>query len=151
VLLLSAGLFGHAQSSVRHVNQQRLWSTIEKLSEFGRPPGAGFEGGVTRLGFSEADFAARALLMQLMREAGLSVRVDAARQLLRRRDGTENLPILLFGSHIDSVISGGNFDGDVGVLGALEVIRALNDGGVHTRHPLEIVIWTNEEGNHFRY
>src|SRR5262245_32705098 len=94
VLLLSAGAFAHAQSSARHVNQQRLWTTIEKLSEFGRPPGAGFEGGVTRLGFSEADFAARTWLMQLMRDAGLSVRVDPAGNIFGRRDGTENLPIL---------------------------------------------------------
>ena len=56
---------------------------------------------------------------------------------------------MLFGSHIDSVLHGGNFDGDVGSIGAIEVIRALNDGSVKTRHPLEVVIWTNEEGNHF--
>ena len=147
--LLYTGVLAHGQSSARHVNQQRLWATIEKLSEFGRPAGAGFDGGVTRVGFSEADLAARTWLMQLMREAGLTVRVDPAGNIFGRRPGNENLPVLLFGSHIDSVLSGGNFDGDVGSLGALEVMRALNDGSIATRHPLEMVIWTNEEGNHF--
>ena len=61
----------------------------------------------------------------------------------------KSLPVILFGSHIDSVVHGGNYDGDVGSLGAIEVIRALNESSVKTRHPLEVVIWTNEEGNHF--
>src|SRR5262249_12655350 len=150
-LLLLVGFPVQAQSPVRHVDQQRLWATLEKLSEFGRPAGARFDGGVTRVGFSEADLAARTWLMQLMREAGLTVRVDAAGNIFGRRPGNENLPVLLFGSHIDSVPSGGNFDGDVGSLGALEVMRALNDGKITTRRPLEMVIWTNEEGNHFSH
>jgi N-carbamoyl-L-amino-acid hydrolase len=77
------------------------------------------------------------------------VHIDPAGNIFGRRPGTEKLPILLFGSHIDSVMHGGNYDGDVGSLGAIEVIRALNDGSVKTRHPLEVVVWTNEEGNHF--
>ncbi len=128
-----------------HVNPQRLRKTLERLSEFGRNP----EGGVTRLGFSEADLAAREYVMGLMRQAGLEVRVDPAGNIFGRRTGTEKLPVLLFGSHIDSVPHGGNFDGDVGSMGALEVVRALNDHRVTTRHPLEVVIWTNEEGHHF--
>jgi len=128
-----------------HLNPQRLRQTLEKLSEFGRNP----EGGVTRLGFSEADLAAREYVMGLMRQAGLEVRVDPAGNIFGRRAGKENLPVLLFGSHIDSVPHGGNFDGDVGSLGAVEVIRALNENRVTTRHPLEVVIWTNEEGHHF--
>lgn len=128
-----------------HVNPQRLRESLEKLSEFGRNP----EGGVTRIGFSEADMAAREYVMGLMRAAGLTVRVDAAGNIFGRREGTEKLPVLLFGSHIDSVPHGGNFDGDAGSMGAIEVIRALNDGHVTTRHPLEVVIWTNEEGHHF--
>src|SRR5262245_40368947 len=102
-VLLFMDVFADAQS-VRHVIQQRLWATLETLSEFGRPAGAGFEGGVTRLGFSETDFAARTWLMQRMREAGLTVRVDAAGNIFGRRPGSENLPVLLFGSHIDSVV-----------------------------------------------
>ncbi len=128
-----------------HINSQRLQGTLEKLSEFGRNP----EGGVTRLGYSDTELAAREYVIGLMKQAGLEVRTDAAGNLFGRRAGSEKLPVLLFGSHIDSVIKGGNFDGDVGSLGAIEVIHALNEGSVKTRHPLEVVIWTNEEGNHF--
>ena len=129
----------------RHINAQRLQSNLEKLSEFGRNP----EGGVTRLGFSKTEIDARTYAMGLMKEAGLEVRVDAAGNIFGRRAGTVQLPTLLFGSHIDSVPHGGNFDGTVGSLGAIEVIRTLNDGHLSTRHPLEVVIWTNEEGPHF--
>jgi N-carbamoyl-L-amino-acid hydrolase len=154
---LLAAFLALAQAPARHVNQQRLWATLEKLSEFGRPAGGGFEAGVTRLGFSEADFAARAWLMQQMRDAGLEVRVDPAGNIFGHRPsassgqapGSEKLPAILFGSHIDSVPHGGNFDGDVGSLGALEVMRALNEQKITTRHPLEMVVWTNEEGHHF--
>src|ERR1700722_13619583 len=132
-------------SSKFHVDSQRLQGTLEKLSEFGRNP----EGGVTRIGFSETDMAAREYVIGLMKQAGLEVRVDAAGNIFGRRAGTEKLPILLFGSHIDSVLHGGNFDGDLGSLGAIEVIQALNEQDLKTRHPLEVVIWTNEEGNHF--
>jgi len=128
-----------------HVDSQRLQGTLEKLSEFGRNP----EGGVTRIGFSETDSAAREYVSGLMKQAGLEVRVDPAGNIFGLRAGSQQLPILLFGSHIDSVLHGGNFDGDVGSMGAIEVIRALNEGSVKTRHPLEVVIWTNEEGNHF--
>ena len=147
--VLLASFLAFAQAPARHVNQQRLWGTIEKLSEFGRPAGGGFDAGVTRLGFSEADLAARTWLMQQMRDAGLEVRVDPAGNIFGHRAGSEKFPTILFGSHIDSVPHGGNFDGDVGSLGALEVMRALNDGKISTRHPLEMVVWTNEEGHHF--
>jgi beta-ureidopropionase / N-carbamoyl-L-amino-acid hydrolase len=119
-----------------HVDSQRLQGTLEKLSEFGRNP----EGGVTRIGYSETDMAAREYVIGLMKSAGLEVRIDAAGNIFGRREGSEKLPILLFGSHIDSVMHGGNFDGDVGSMGAIEVVRALNDGKVKTRHPLEAVI-----------
>src|SRR3984893_4779850 len=128
-----------------HVDAKRLQGTLEKLSQFGRNP----EGGVTRLGFSETDLAARQYVTGLMKQAGLEVRIDPAGNIFGRRAGSEKLPTLLFGSHIDSVLHGGNFDGDLGSMGAIEVMRALNDGSVRTRHPLEAVIWTNEEGNHF--
>jgi len=127
------------------IDSQRLQSTLEKLSEFGKNP----EGGVTRLGFSETELAAREYVIRLMKQAGLQVRVDPAGNIFGLRPGSDKLPTLLFGSHIDSVLHGGNFDGALGSLGAIEVIRALNDRGVKTRHPLEVVIWTNEEGNHF--
>ena len=151
VVVLAACLAGgavpqaRAQGAVFHVDARRLQGTLEKLGEFGRNP----EGGVTRIGFSEIDLLARAYVTGLMKQAGLEVRVDPAGNIFGRRAGSEKLPTLLFGSHIDSVLQGGNFDGDVGSLGAIEVIHALNDHGVKTRHPLEAVIWTNEEGNHF--
>ena len=140
----SAGTSDAAGSGF-HVDSRRLQSTLEKLSEFGRNP----EGGVTRIGFSETDMAARDYVVGLMKEAGLAVRIDPAGNIFGRREGTKDLPVLLTGSHIDSVLHGGNFDGDVGSLGAIEVIRALNAGKVRTGHPIEVVIWTNEEGNHF--
>lgn len=134
-----------ADSSGFHVDSGRLQGSLEKLSEFGRNP----EGGVSRIGFSETDLAAREYVIGLMKDAGLAVRVDPAGNIFGRREGSKKLPFLLSGSHIDSVLHGGNFDGDVGSMGAIEVIRALNDGKVKTRHPIEVVIWTNEEGNHF--
>ena len=134
-----------AKAQSRHIRQERLWATLQKLGEFGKNP----EGGVSRVGFTEADLAGRAYVMGLMRDAGLAVRVDAAGNIFGRRAGTEDLPVLLFGSHIDSVPHGGNFDGDVGSLGAIEVIRTLNDAQAKTRHPLEVVVWTNEEGGRF--
>lgn len=129
----------------RHVKQDRLWTTLKKLGEFGKNP----EGGVSRVGFTEADLAGRTYAIGLMREAGLEVRVDPAGNIFGRRAGSETLPVLLFGSHTDSVPHGGNFDGDVGSLGAIEVIQALNGAHRTTRHPLEVVIWTNEEGGRF--
>jgi beta-ureidopropionase / N-carbamoyl-L-amino-acid hydrolase len=134
-----------AAAASRHVNQERPWATLQKLGEYGKNP----EGGVSRVGFSEADLAGRSYAMGLMREAGLDVRVDAAGNIFGKRTGSARLPVLLFGSHIDSVPHGGNFDGDVGSLGAIEVIRALNEAHVATRHPLEVVIWTDEEGGRF--
>jgi len=93
-----------------HINSQRLQGALEKLSEFGRNP----EGGVTRLGYSDTQLAARKYVAGLMEQAGLQVRSDAAGNLFGHRDGSEKLPVLLFGSHIDSVVKGGNFDGDLG-------------------------------------
>jgi N-carbamoyl-L-amino-acid hydrolase len=129
----------------RHVKQDRLWATLQKLGEFGKNP----EGGVSRVGFTEADLSGRTYAIGLMREAGLEVRVDPAGNIFGRLAGSEKLPVLLFGSHIDSVPHGGNYDGDVGSLGAIEVIRALKEAHLTTRHPLEVVVWTNEEGGRF--
>jgi N-carbamoyl-L-amino-acid hydrolase len=136
---------GAGKVAERHIQRERLWETLQKLSEFGKNP----EGGVSRVGFTEADLAGRSYVMGLMREAGLEVRVDPAGNIFGRRAGSENLPVLLFGSHIDSVPHGGNFDGDVGSLSSIEVIRALNERQLKTRRPLEVVIWTNEEGGRF--
>jgi len=139
----SAGASGPGAD--RHVSQQRLWDTLQRLAEFGKNP----EGGVSRVGFTDADLAGREYVMGLMREAGLEVHVDTAGNIFGKRAGSASVPPLLFGSHTDSVPHGGNYDGDVGTLGALEVVRALNEAHITTRHPLEVVDWTNEEGGRY--
>ena len=122
---------------------QRMEQRITALSAFGANP----EGGVSRVAFSQSDLAGREYIKTLMREAGLDVRVDTAANIIGRRDGADpRLPVIMFGSHIDSVPGGGNYDGDVGVIGAIEVAQLLHEHGVSTRHPLEIVSFTDEEG-----
>ena len=125
------------------INGTRLTASLAKLSEFGRNP----QGGVSRVAYSDADKQAREWVMGLMREAGLRTEIDAAGNIIGRRAGTDTTrkPIL-FGSHIDSVPEGGNYDGDVGSMGALEVVRVLEENHVATRHPFEMVIFQNEEG-----
>jgi len=121
----------------------RMEERIRKLGTYGAEP----EGGVSRVAFSDADVAGRSYVTGLMKDAGLTVRVDAAGNIIGRRDGSEpHLPVILFGSHIDSVPRGGNYDGDVGVVGAIECVQLLRDAGVVTRHPLEVVVFSDEEG-----
>jgi N-carbamoyl-L-amino-acid hydrolase len=128
-------------------NRVRLREHLEGLSVFGRPEGGVFADGVSRLAYSDADVDGRAFAMERMRAAGLQPRIDTAGNILARRKGVDDSqPPILFGSHIDSVPSGGNFDGDLGSLGAIEVVRTLNAHSISTRHPLEVVIWANEEG-----
>ncbi|MFK8042751.1 Zn-dependent hydrolase, partial [Congregibacter sp.] len=105
------------------------------------------EGGVSRVAFSDADLEGRAWLKDQMESLGLTVRTDIAGNIIGRRAGMNNdLAPILFGSHIDSVPGGGNYDGQVGVVGALEVLELLNEGGITTKHPLEVVSFTDEEG-----
>jgi len=129
------------------VDGQRLRATLEGLSRFGRPEGGTFADGVSRTAYSDADIGGRAYAMGLMREAGLNPVIDPAGNIIGRRAGTDKAakPIII-GSHIDSVRAGGNFDGDVGSMGALEVLRTLDDRKIKTRHPVEMAIWSNEEG-----
>ena len=132
-----------AEHSALRVNETRIEERITKLSTFGANP----EGGVSRVAFSPADIAGREYIRKLMQDAGLVVRIDAAGNLIGRREGSEsNLPAIMTGSHIDSVPGGGNYDGDVGVIGAIEVAQVLHERGVRLRHPLEIVSFTDEEG-----
>jgi beta-ureidopropionase / N-carbamoyl-L-amino-acid hydrolase len=146
-ILAAAGCLVSAFTAVAqeaiHANPERMQARIEALSQFGTNP----EGGVSRVAFSDADVAGRAWLIDAMRDVGLEVRVDTAGNIIGRRAGREDdLPPILFGSHIDSVPGGGNYDGDVGVIGAIEVIELLNEQDVETRHPLEVVSFTDEEG-----
>lgn len=136
-----------AQSPMPSIDAAALRTRIEALSMFGRPAGGTFADGVSRVAYSDADLAGRRYVMDLMRAAGLAPRIDPAGNIFALRAGTDaSLPPVLFGSHIDSVPSGGNFDGDLGSLAALGVIEALNRAAVRTRHPLEIVVWAAEEG-----
>jgi N-carbamoyl-L-amino-acid hydrolase len=121
----------------------RMENRIETLSQFGRNT----DGGVDRVAYSDADLAGRAYIIDEMKKLGLVVSIDTAGNILGRRDGTEpGLDPILFGSHIDSVPGGGNYDGDVGVIGALEAISILQENNIQTRHPLEVVVFSDEEG-----
>jgi N-carbamoyl-L-amino-acid hydrolase len=129
------------------INPDRLRKSLEALSQFGRNP----EGGVSRVAWTTPDIEARRYVIdRLMARAGLKVRIDPAGSIYGRRDGKDaSAPVILFGSHIDSVPKGGNFDGDVGSMAAIEIMRTLDEQKIETRHPLECVIWSNEEGVHY--
>src|SRR5437588_3288140 len=126
------------------VNGARLNEHLKALAEFGKNP----QGGVSRVAYSEADRQGREYVMGLMRAAKLDTSIDAAGNIIgRRRESSETkLQPILLGSHIDSVPEGGNYDGDVGSLGAIEVAQTLAENNIATRHPLEVVIFQNEEG-----
>jgi len=125
------------------VNAKRLEQRIRALAEFGKNP----QGGVSRVAFSAADIQGRNYVMSLMRAAGLKIKIDAAGNIFGRREGHDaKLPSIIFGSHIDSVPNGGNYDGDVGSIGAIECAQVLSENNFMTRHPLEVVIFADEEG-----
>jgi N-carbamoyl-L-amino-acid hydrolase len=129
------------------VDASKLRERLESLSRFGRPAGGTFADGVSRVAYSDADVAGRKYVMDLMRASGLEPRIDPAGNIFARREGREpSLPPILFGSHIDSVPSGGNFDGDLGVLASLGVVESFAASQVRTRHPLEMAVWACEEG-----
>ncbi len=142
----SQGVAASAASALR-INAGRLQQTLENLSVYGRPTGGSFADGVSRVAYSDADIAGRQYVLGLMKDAKLETHVDPAGNLFGRRAGRDDrrAPIM-FGSHVDSVPSGGNFDGDLGSLAAIEVISTLNDHGLTTRYPLEVAVWSNEEG-----
>ncbi len=140
---LALPLSASSEPAAWAASADRLQQHITELSKFGANP----EGGVSRVAFSAADVAGREYIKKLMQDAGLDVRVDAAGNIIGRREGSDpKLPVIMAGSHTDSVPGGGNFDGDVGVLGAIEVAQLLRERGVRLRHPLEIVSFTDEEG-----
>ena len=126
------------------INRARLAASMDTLGRIGETP----RGGLTRLALTDEDRRGRDLLVGWMREAGLTVTVDQMGNISGLRPGTEGLPPVLMGSHADSVPTGGKYDGQLGVLCALEVIRTLT--GARTRHPVGMVIFTNEEGARFQ-
>lgn len=136
-------LSGLAQQSDLRVNDARINTRLTALAEFGKNP----QGGVSRVAYSDFDKAARAVVMDWMREAKLDPVIDFAGNIIGRRRGMDaSLKPILFGSHIDSVPEGGNYDGNVGSIGAIEVAQTMAERTIATRHPLEIVVWQNEEG-----
>lgn len=133
-------------ASAPRIDGATLDTDLRALSMFGRPAGGTFQSGVSRIGYSDADIAGRKFVMDLMRRTGAAVRVDAAGNIFAERPGCEaGLPPLLFGSHIDSVPSGGNFDGDLGSLSAVHLLRVLQENRMQTRRPLTAVVWACEE------
>jgi beta-ureidopropionase / N-carbamoyl-L-amino-acid hydrolase len=143
---LAHGVSGRGVDELR-IDAQRLQHTLEELSIFGRPVGGSFADGVSRVAYSDADVAGRDYVLALLRAADLEPKIDAAGNIRAVRAGSvPSLKPIVFGSHIDSVPSGGNFDGDLGSLAAIEVVRTLQEHAIRTRHPLEVAIWSNEEG-----
>ena len=133
------------------VDRDRLWANLMALKEIGGYDDAatGLRG-VRRLALTDEDAQARRLVVGWMREAGLAVRVDRIGNVYGRREGAEpDLPCVLLGSHIDTVATGGAFDGTLGVLGAIEVVRAFDAAGITTRRSLEVGFFTEEEGVRF--
>jgi N-carbamoyl-L-amino-acid hydrolase len=128
------------------IDSKRLESTIEELGRVG----ATERGGLTRLALSDEDRRGRDLMVAWMRQAGLRVSVDQMGNIFGERPGEPGQPPVMMGSHVDSVPTGGKYDGQLGVLCALEAIRTLNDERVRTRHPVTLVVFTNEEGARFQ-
>ena len=140
--LFIPGLAFAQQASVA-ADPDRMERRINELGRFGSNP----EGGVSRIAYSDADLAGREYIMELMRGAGLEASVDTAGNIIGRREGTEEgLAPIMFGSHIDSVPGGGNYDGDVGVIGAIEVAEIIQERNLEMRHPIEVVVFADEEG-----
>ncbi len=141
-LLVATTSHGTEVQDIR-ASAARMEQRIQILSRFG----ANRHGGVSRVAFSKADIEAREVVKAWMDQAGLDVRLDTAGNIIGKRQGREpGLPVIMFGSHIDSVPGGGNYDGDVGVIAAIEVAQLLQENDITTRHPLEIVSFTDEEG-----
>ncbi len=142
-VLSFAGSTAQAAQPQFRVNGQRIVRHLEALSEYGKNP----QGGVSRVAYTDADLAARQYVIGLMQDAGLKVSIDTAGNLVGERAGSDAaLKPVVIGSHIDSVPEGGNYDGDVGSLGAIEVAQILNERRVSLRHPLQVIIFENEEG-----
>ena len=124
----------------------RLWSTLMASAEIGKGP----RGGLARLTLSDADRQMRDLFARWSTESGYSVNVDRLGNMFVRRPGEDHgLAPVVIGSHLDTQAAGGRFDGILGVLAGLEIVRALDDANMATRRPIEVVNWTNEEGGRF--
>ncbi len=134
------------RAAVPRVDQHRLWQSLMDLARLG----ATAKGGVNRQAMTELDRQARDLLIQWCRAEGCEIRIDAIGNLFARRPGSDpQAAAVMTGSHIDTQPTGGKFDGCYGVMAGLEVLRSLNQHGIQTRAPIEVVVWSNEEGCRF--
>ncbi|MGE0212440.1 MAG: allantoate amidohydrolase, partial [Parvibaculaceae bacterium] len=128
------------------VDGARLWSSLMEMGEIGGTP----KGGSNRQTLTDLDAEGRRLFTRWCEAAGLTVKIDRMGNMFARRAGADDsLPPVVAGSHLDTQPTGGKFDGVLGVLGALEAVRTLNDLKIRTKHPIEVVNWTNEEGARF--
>ncbi len=128
------------------INGQRLWDTLMEMAKIGGTP----KGGCKRLTLTDLDKQGRKLFEKWCESAGCTMTIDEMGNMFARRQGSEtHLPPVMMGSHLDTQPTGGKFDGVLGVLGALEVVRSLNDLNIKTKYPIEIANWTNEEGSRF--
>src|SRR5258707_10711092 len=127
------------------INRKRLHDSMDALGRVGETPA----GGLTRLALSDEDRRGRDLLVGWMREAGLRVSIDQMGNIMGVRTGADGPPVMM-GSHADSVPTGGKYDGQLGVLCALETLRSLNDRQARPPHPVGMIVFTNEEGARFQ-
>ena len=128
------------------IDGERLWQSLMELARIGATP----KGGVKRLALTDLDRQGRDLVVRWGRDSGLQVTIDQIGNIFMRRPGRRpGAAPVMSGSHIDTQPTGGRFDGNYGVLAALEVVRTLNDHGIETEAPIEVAIWTNEEGSRF--
>ncbi|MGP1387340.1 MAG: Zn-dependent hydrolase [Thainema sp.] len=126
------------------VNGDRLNASIERLAEIGKLS----QGGIRRLAFTLEDQKARSLVQRWMQEAGMIVRIDTAGNLIGRYEGKiPHAPALATGSHIDTVPLGGKYDGVLGVLAGIEVVRTLNENRIRLNHPVEVIVFADEESS----
>src|SRR6059058_4680515 len=128
------------------IDRKRLEPSMDDLGRIGETP----QGGLTRLALTDDDRRGRDWMVAHMRQAGLRVTVDQMGNIFGERAGSQALPPVMMGSHVDSVPTGGKYDGQLGVLCGLETIRALNAQKIRTRHPVTLAIFTNEEGARFQ-
>lgn len=130
------------------INSDRLWDRLGQLGNIGKQEA----GGITRLSFTPEERAAKDLVTGFMKEAGLIVREDEVGNLIGRKEGKNPAaPVVLVGSHIDSVPNGGDYDGPLGVLAGVEVLQTMQEQGIETEYPIEVIAFTDEEGTRFGY
>ncbi len=133
-------------ANVLEINPERLWDSLERSAEIGRFRDVGLR----RLALSAEDRQMRDLFVEWTKAAGCTVEIDRLGNIFARRPGTDpSLPPVAIGSHLDTQICGGRYDGILGVLCGLEVVRTLNDRGLQTKRGIEVICWTNEEGARF--